>query len=471
MKKRNKLPNKISYIKPFDAGMLIAVFVMFVLLLVGVDIGTKHYKQNQILLTQDSMSVLADNQKIQFEQYIKNKVDLLQALVTFPEIYEMNSTKQKDFIKQRSKILGFHHIFVVNKSGMVYYVEENVCRNQKDEPFFHDVMENNVYLTELFYGADATTMTISVSIYDKKRNKVGALCGAIELKEIQEMFRESKMFLNGISYLINRDGYYVAADDMNKVYNKINIYGESYSDVSLIKKTFEERVDQTGIIVQDGVEYQAKVTYLKDFDWVIVQCVETEEIFKDLAYIEQWRVTSFLIVAVLILCVIRITLYWHRSASKMNTDVLTGCCSRAAMQNLIEHFEPLRKHDISVIYLDLNKFKQINDTYGHDYGDRILCIFSDVLLEVFGENGYVGRIGGDEFMVILLNLSEEKIIELCAEVNEKLNRKGKEMGVECMMGTSYGIATRKMGSKERLDDIVIKADERMYQYKEIHRGQ
>ena len=183
--------------KPLDRGVLVAVFVMFVLLIVGVSIATTRYKQRQILLVQESMEILADNQRVQFEQYVNNKVSLLQGLVTFPEIYEMNTVKQKEFIKSRSKALGFHQLFIMKKDGMAYYIEEDICRNQKEEPFYKDVMSNDTYITEPFYGADATTMTVSVSILDENKKKVGALCGSIALEKVKQMFEENRMFLQG----------------------------------------------------------------------------------------------------------------------------------------------------------------------------------------------------------------------------------------------------------------------------------
>ena len=151
----------------------------------------------------------------------------------------------------------------------------------------------------------------------------------------------------------------------------LKVYGSLLCpDCVACKKAFEEKADQEGIIVQNGIEYQANVTYLEDFDWAIVQCVETEEIFKDLSYIDLWRQSSLIIVFIIILCVVRITLYWHRSDKKINTDTLTGCSSRAAMQNLLERLEYEKQSDIGVIYLDLNKFKYVNDTYGHEVGDE-----------------------------------------------------------------------------------------------------
>ncbi len=421
-------------------------------------------------LVQDSMDIIADNQRLQFEQYIGNKIDILQGLVLFPDIYEMDTMKQKRFIKNRSKALGFHHLFVMQKDGMAYYIEEDLCRNQRDEPFYDDVMDHDIYVTEPFYGTGQTIMTISVSIYDKEKQKVGALCGAVDLHEIQEVFQENKMFLNGRNYLINRAGNYVVAENMAKVHNQVSVYLQSNTDAFLIKKAFEERKDQKGTLLLEGIEYEANITYLDGFDWIIVQCVMREKIFDSLRYIDAWRYSSLFIMALIIFCVIRIVVYWRRSDKKINTDTLTGCNSRAAMQYILEYLNMTENYDVCVIYLDLNKFKYVNDTYGHDAGDKILRIFGETLMEVFGALGYVGRIGGDEFMVILLDKKEEEILALCQLVQESLAKKSNILDFAYTIETSYGYAIRRRGSMEDIDDIVAKADERMYGYKENHKN-
>ena len=147
-------------------------------------------------------------------------------------------------------------------------------------------MSQDLLITEPFHGGDATIITICVSIYNEEGHKVGALCGAVELKEMEEMFRENQMFLDGKSYLMNRGGKYISAEDMNKVYRKLSIYNEDNSETSIIRKAFEEKRNQKGTLIQDGILYQANVTYIEDFDWAIVQCIERETIFKDLKYID-----------------------------------------------------------------------------------------------------------------------------------------------------------------------------------------
>lgn len=439
---------------------------MFIALLIGVRAGTHRYKESQIIAAQESMEILADTQRAQFDRYISDKISLLQGWTTFPEIYEMDMDQQKAFIKGHSNALGFHQIFVIREDGIGIYFEESTTRNQKDEPFYANVMENEIYITEPFYGADATTMTISASIYDEDGNKVGALCGAIDLNEIQQMFNENRMFLDGISYLINRYGTYIAATDMEKVRDKGIIYEEEDADISLIREAFENREDTAGVMVQDGEVYLTNITYLKDYDWVIVQGISREKVFQGLRYIDYWSYVALAIVVVIILCVIRIILHWTRNSRKINTDTLTGCGSRAAMQNLIDHLEHIYKYDITIIYLDLNRFKQVNDTYGHESGDKILCIFAESLMEVFGGQGQVGRMGGDEFMVVLLDVPQYEIFLLYQRLEERLAEQSRNADLSFVISTSYGYATRVKGDTTPLEELVRQADQNMYWYKE-----
>ena len=468
MKKKNRLLYKIKYMKPFDAFLLISVFVMFLVLLATVSIGTERYKNNQIAFVQDSMDMIADSQREQFEQFINQKVSLLQALVTFPEIYEMDFEQLDTFLTNRSSLLGFHQLFVMRRDGIAYYVEEDICRDQKNDQFFQDVMQNFVFVTEPFYGADATTTTICVTIYNQNKVKVGSLCGAVSLTSIQEMFMDTEMFLNGTSYLINRNGTYIAADDINKVYDKESLFKVKNSDTTLIQSAFEAKADASGTIMLNGIEYQTNVTYLSDLDWAIVQCVKTKDILSDLKYIDMWRYTSFASIGIILICVIRITLRWHMSSKRNTIDALTGCRSRLAMENILNTYEMQHQHSISIVYLDLNKFKYVNDTYGHDVGDQILKMFSDVLVEVFGSEGFVGRMGGDEFMVILIDSSEDLIQRLCHDVQEKLVLTSQQLDFNYIISTSFGHATRGRGADESLTEVMARADEKMYAYKQNH---
>ncbi|MBE5876965.1 MAG: GGDEF domain-containing protein [Lachnospiraceae bacterium] len=465
MKKKIK-SNRISYLKPIDAMILIALFVMFIMLTIGLSVGTYQYKENQVLLIKDCMNIFSDNQKVQFQQFIDSKVAVLEGLAQYPDIYRMDEEQQEKFIKGRSKKLGFHHIFVMRAEGTGYYIDEGVIREQGDEPFYQSVMENEIYITEPFYSPEHITMTVSVSIYDKFKRKVGALCGAFELTEIEKLFAQNEMFLGGKLWLINREGKYIVADDIHKIYSKEVIYDAADADYSLIRAAFEQRTDVEGVLIQNGEEYITNVTYLAGYDWVIVQCVEESAVYKDLRYIDWWNYFSIGLICIIIIGVVRITLYWYQSVREVNIDTLTKSNSRIYMQNLLEQLERDYKHDIALIYFDLNKFKYVNDTFGHDEGDRILCIFAEVLEEVFRKRGCVGRLGGDEFLVVGVGLTQDEVLKLCHAVEEHLVERSGELAYEYVISTSYGFAIREKGSQLLIEDILSQADENMYRFKE-----
>ncbi len=102
-----------------------------------------------------------------------------------------------------------------------------------------------------------------------------------------------------------------------------------------------------------------------------------------------------------------------------STDPMTGLLNKSASQNeisqLIEHSAG------SLLILDLDSFKLVNDIYGHSAGDKILIKFSELIKHIIRETDLAGRIGGDEFIAFLQNLRDEKILkEKTAYLNEQL---------------------------------------------------
>lgn len=71
-----------------------------------------------------------------------------------------------------------------------------------------------------------------------------------------------------------------------------------------------------------------------------------------------------------------------------------------------------KKQQLAVLFLDLDKFKPINDALGHDVGDLLLQQVSERLLSIIKEEGFVARHGGDEFIVILENSSKEHVVKI-----------------------------------------------------------
>ena len=93
--------------------------------------------------------------------------------------------------------------------------------------------------------------------------------------------------------------------------------------------------------------------------------------------------------------------------NRANIDSLTGLLNKKAMNNSI--YSIMKKgtvESLSVIMMDIDYFKDINDTYGHMFGDEVLVSVSNILKEVVGKRGIIGRVGGDEFLIAIENVTE-----------------------------------------------------------------
>lgn len=471
MRKRRRKHLRLDFkLKRLDTILIITVSCLLIFVLVFFRFFTYSVRKSEEDLISLVLERMSENQKTRFENYVDDKIEILQALVTYPEVYNMKDSDVKTFLGGKADEFGFERFFVMKANGVGYYFDEGVYRDQKDEPFFRDIMEHEVYLTEPFYTDKGPAITtVCVSVYDSMHEKTGVLCGTINLENIQMMIEDSEMVLEGKCFILNEAGNYISSNAQKDVNSETSVFDAQESDLELITKAFAEKTDAAGNIRMEGVEYKAHLTYLSDFNWVIVQCIPISEITQRFVYIEALQWIMVILTAGLFLCIMRIIFSWKRSNKKIYTDLLTGCHSRAACLSLIESLEEQRNMRISIVYMDLNKFKFVNDTYGHDKGDKLLRIFGAVINQVFGAVGFVGRMGGDEFIAILADTDDSEIKALCKEVEEILWEKSKALDFPYVISSSYGYASRNVGQPETIDEIMQYADERMYANKTIRK--
>lgn len=162
-------------------------------------------------------------------------------------------------------------------------------------------------------------------------------------------------------------------------------------------------------------------------------------------------------------------------------DELTGLGNRRMCEKKLTELEEKEMSSDSVyaiVSLDLNFLKHTNDTYGHKKGDELIKSFSDVLSNVFSLYGTVTRTGGDEFVVILDDITEEKVKSLLAQMLEQMEEKNKSAS-DVILSTAYGYAMKgeSPSKQEKTEEVKLKvvdigpravyriADDRMYENK------
>ncbi len=154
-------------------------------------------------------------------------------------------------------------------------------------------------------------------------------------------------------------------------------------------------------------------------------------------------------------------------------DSLTGLPNREVLRRALEDAmvgAVRRKHRCSVFLLDLDRFKAVNDTLGHPAGDTLLRLVSLRLREVIGAAGQVGRLGGDEFEVVLPSISsKDELSKLAQGIIDSLSRPYTINGTVVSIGASVGIVTSDYDDRTS-DDLMRDADLALYAAKAAGKG-
>ncbi|BCL72198.1 hypothetical protein TUMSATVNIG1_41650 [Vibrio nigripulchritudo] len=123
------------------------------------------------------------------------------------------------------------------------------------------------------------------------------------------------------------------------------------------------------------------------------------------------------------------------------------------------------KYQVGLLFLDLNKFKEVNDTYGHDAGDHCLRITAERLKTAVKHDGFVSRIGGDEFIVVLEQVREKQDVQALTDRIHTLMREPIMHDGHCyVVGVSVGAAIAPENGHD-LERVKKAADQAMYQAK------
>jgi diguanylate cyclase (GGDEF)-like protein len=125
-----------------------------------------------------------------------------------------------------------------------------------------------------------------------------------------------------------------------------------------------------------------------------------------------------------------------------------------------------QEYPISVIVVDIDELKSVNDTQGHSAGDHLIVDAVQILRSVFRSGDVLARIGGDEFVVLLPHTSQAQVIEMIERVRVKLTEHN-TAHPEKTVKLSIGTATAEEG---KLTESFIAADHNMYAEKALHKS-
>ena len=165
----------------------------------------------------------------------------------------------------------------------------------------------------------------------------------------------------------------------------------------------------------------------------------------------------------------------HRAESELTHqathDPLTSLPNRTLLEDRLQQacrrLQSSRGDAVSVLFIDLDGFKQVNDTYGHAVGDLVLVAVADRLRGSVRSVDTVARLGGDEFVIVCEGMSEPDVADVVRRIARALDQPVEGGGALVSIGASIGV--------ERTDDpsvtfaeLLVRADQAMYRQKRTH---
>ncbi len=371
------------------------------------------------------------------------------------------------------------HIRFVSTDGKLYYTGDKPGKGRAD------VSDRDYYLAQkdprtrgLFFAKAVKSRVtnlwgIPVSLpLEPNRYNLELMFAAIELPLIVDSWDKSLPAKTAIINLIRSDGILLATSPFIE-----DREGVSLASGEVWRKYLPENASGSAVLLQPLLSDSARLVAWKRLDKypaVISVSMSLDEIYVN--WNRQVR-RAFVVLTAISLLLVSLVVQLIRLFGKervnelqlqelVTRDALTGLFNRRyVIEYLVGEFERSKRHKrpLSCLMLDIDHFKQCNDTFGHAYGDEILKAFASVLELNTRRQDVAGRYGGEEFLLVMAETDKNEALVVAEKLREKTGEIIKKDGIP--LTVSIGVAVLD-GGHPSPDALINAADQAMYRAKE-----
>lgn len=335
------------------------------------------------------------------------------------------------------------------------------------------------------------TLKLVSPVYDQNNNNIGEITIEYMIKDLMESFRALSRSSYGDMLILNDKGIYVSYEKDNNQFDFSRSYPQKWE---IIKAGDGQLVSNDGIFTFRKVSLDEKIVPESNIqkdknqdlgygNWYIVSIV-TKDVYNTfyminnpfklgLDVLRQNFLYFFFIIIIAV--VMGFLLYVNRKTYDKikyfsEYDVLTKVYNRrAGLERLNVHF-PVndRRHFlVSLCFIDINGLKEINDTLGHKCGDDIIFTVANVINNSIREHDFVMRLGGDEFLVVFNGIDTDVAEKVWKRISKAYDDINNNENRPYIISVSHGIIDYNNSELTNIDELISKADEKMYKEKQI----
>ncbi len=385
---------------------------------------------------------------------------------------EENTDDVLRFLKEVHGKYGYFSTFFVSHSSRSYYhfsgILKEISPDDEHDSWYYDFISSGLEY-DLDVDAnqaenDLLTIFVNFRLEDYEGKLLGVTGVGIQMDKFSAILRDKQDRYDRTISLVDERGM-VQAHPEKQMIQRVTLQEQpGIRDIAGIILTKSE-IPVNADFVRDGKRVLVTSRYMPELNWFLIVEQEEEAVMKS-ARAALFRtiliglLTSLVIITITVLV---INHYQSRLEKFAGTDELTATANRRELHShLNRQLSRFRRsgNPISVILLDVDHFKQINDSQGHLRGDHILREIAQVLQQCIRPVDLLARWGGDEF-VLLLECETETALATAVRLRNAL----KEKNIRVSMGLTGYLAD------ESTDSLFARADEALYHAKENGRDQ
>ena len=476
-----KQDSVVIYIK------MILSFLIFTVLGVGIFFYCVQMdvKQN----TETAINQNLEKQGVHFRSILDIQYKHLESMASYlGQSEELLSEENMRLIEALYQSDIFDRVSIILPDGTSNY-DNGTVKDVSGRRYFQEAISGNWTLSDPLQSKTdgEIRVVLGVPIYDDQEEIVGVLGGSYDVKALNHTLFKDFYDGAGYSMLVMKDGNVVFGDTSNEeegLHYGDNLFtyceglhyraGASLED---IQEGFEAQEGGYVELEEKGQKKYLAYTPLGINDWMICYVVPVSNAQSQYRFINRYEVVLSVYIAFLALALFLWIVYVNDQKQKdimrlASTDAMTGVRNKKNTEETINQW--LKSEGAcgnqAFLMMDIDYFKQINDNYGHAVGDEVLMKLGRLLKEQFCGDDIAGRIGGDEFVVLMRNVTDPS--EAAARA-EALAQRIREIQVDEMKGqtvtSSMGISFSPQNGST-FEELYKCADKALYKTKERGRN-
>lgn len=359
----------------------------------------------------------------------------------------------------------FSRTLLVNTSG-IGYLNSGERIDVSESSYFHSVMKGADVLSQPLFSAlvsgetDAgeKSVILAVPIW-KDGQAIGLFGGSYDLAQVSNLLFSGVYDGHARSYIVDQYGQMICASgntDVEEIVNILDTFAPDAQAISAqtLKDDFLHGRSGAFLCTHDFSQHTVAYRPLGLSSWMLVCAVPQEYVDIHYSFITQYEIVLFTAVFIGVSLFVIYAVALLRADRRLlshqaKTDALSGLLNRAAAEEAIENLLRISGQVEGVMMLlDLDHFKDVNDSYGHQMGDRLIAQVGQTLLSTFRSTDYCCRLGGDEFLIFMRgSFAHEVVCEraqtLCDTLPTLLRDELSDVHWSLSVGVAYAPADGK----------------------------